>query len=185
MATLRRKASSDLPRATKRHRPLANTTPVSGGVDELVPAQERPPATLLGVLSLYPVSDHFWSTLPPESPIALSQTCHQMRDAFQRRWNVDQRLRRFVKNPTGLRSQLGKHGALISGGFALQLFAQTCWLESDWDIFVEQGTAAADFDTYLQQEEKYRLKSSGDMAGYAITPMVEVHIPQLEVMPTS
>ncbi|KAK7887474.1 hypothetical protein LTR67_009894 [Exophiala xenobiotica] len=96
-----------------------------------------------------------------------------MRDAFQQRWNVDQRLSRFVENLTGLRSQLGKHGSLISGSFALQLFAQTFWPESDLDIFVEKGTAAADFDNYLQQEEKYCLQSNGDMDRYALTPMVE------------
>ncbi|KAJ9501151.1 hypothetical protein H2202_003709 [Exophiala xenobiotica] len=180
MATLRRKASSELQRDTKHHRPLAHTTPDSGDVAELIPAEGRPASTLVGVLNLFPVSEQFWSTLPLKSAIALSQTCHQMRDAFQRRWNVDQRLSRFVENPTGLRSQLGKHGSLISGSFALQLFAQTFWPESDLDIFVEKGTAAVDFDNYLQQEEKYCLQSSGDMAGYTITPMVEVHMPQLK-----
>ena len=117
--------------------------------------------TLLEVVDLeryFPVHQQLWSVLPVESALALSQTCRQLRAAHLRNFNINQRLTYFVRDPTRLRPQLGKHGALISGSFALQLLAQTRWLDSDLDIFVESGAAAEELDAYLQKRKNTILK---------------------------
>ena len=134
--------------------------------------------SLLDILNpdyFFGIYDHWCSLAPLKSILALSQTCKQMHRAFQQRWNVDSRLQRFVKNPSQLRSQLGKHGSLISGSFAIQFFKQQLWKDSDLDIFVEQGEAVTGFDRYLQQDEDYRLESTNDPHGkYAMRGLIQV-----------
>jgi hypothetical protein len=83
-------------------------------------------------------------------------------------------LTRFVKDPCRLRSELGRYSSLISGSFALQLFAQCLWPDSDLDVFVEQGVALDSFDTYLRNEEYYRLHLTKDQDTYAMRDLVQV-----------
>lgn len=107
----------------------------------------------------FPVHEQLWSALPVQSAVALSRTCRQLRADHLRTFNINQRLAYFVRSPVRLPSQLGKHGSLISGSFALQLLAHTRWNDSDLDIFVENGAAAEEFEAYLLEEEHYYLQS--------------------------
>ena len=75
--------------------------------------------------------------------VALTRTCKKYADLYQyllpAQWNVDRKLRCFVRDPYGFRSQMAKTDALISGSFAFQFFERTSWKPSDLDIFVEHG----------------------------------------------
>ncbi len=126
--------------------------------------------------SRYPeLHDRLCSLLNIQDALSLSSACKNLREAHKQRFDVDKRLERFVRNPQRLRSQLGKHGSLISGSFALQLFAQTRWKDSDLDIFVdERGEAVTEFHTYLQQEENYCLESAQDQEMYAMERLAQV-----------
>lgn len=163
------KRKSSATPASDRHRTKRRSKHVSGYSDIPSPRLEQlPPVTLLDVLDAdryYPVYDQLCSYMPVPSVLALSATCKQLRNAFQERYSVDHRLLRFVEDPLRLRSELGRHGALISGSFALQFFAQQTWLDSDLDIFVERGAAAEAFDTYLQKEEHYCLEPKHCLIG--------------------
>lgn len=153
---LKRKASTELPRHS------ATTTKTNTHAKQLL--TERPPQTLLTVLE---ADTHLYHIicqhLPIPSIIAWSRTCSAFRNAYLQRWSVDNRLKRFVKSPTRLRSMLAKPDALVAGSFALQFFAQCLWPESGLDIFVKQGTGAQSFYSYLLEEEDYRLDTLQDI----------------------
>ena len=122
----------------------------------------------------YPIYDRLCSYLPLPSILSLSKTCKSFRLAYLQRWDVDRRLDRFVQSPKRLRSQLAKHGSLISGSFALQVFAQRRWPDSDLDIFVERGPAVESFEAHLCQEEHYSLQSTTDHRTYAMQDLIQV-----------
>ncbi|KAJ9604902.1 hypothetical protein H2200_010291 [Cladophialophora chaetospira] len=160
MATKKRKASTQLERN-----------------DELAVPSTGAHRTLLEVVDserYFPIHQYLWSVLPVKTAVALSQTCRQLRAAHLRTFNINQRLSYFVRDPAGLRSQLGKNGALISGSFALQLLAQKRWPDSDLDIFVEAGATTEELHVYLQQIEHYRLKTTQTDGGYPMMLIKEV-----------
>ena len=76
-------------------------------------------------------------------------------------WNVDHALRRYVKNPQGLRSQLARCDGLISRSFATQFFARVVWPESELDIyFMPSHESTSDISAigkYLVDFERYQL----------------------------
>ncbi len=79
-------------------------------------------------------------------------------DAFDlQQWNVDRDLLRFVKDPRGFRTQLGKCDGLISGSFALQFFERVYWGGSGLDVFAENRGEAREFEHYLVNVENYKL----------------------------
>lgn len=97
--------------------------------------------------------------------VALTRTCKKYADLYQYllpvQWDVDRRLRRFVRDPYGFRSQMAKSDALIAGSFVTQFFERTSCETSDLNIFVENndyvdgGERANKFQSYLVNEEGY------------------------------
>lgn len=99
------------------------------------------------------------------------------RSLIPTQWDVDRVLNRFVRDPAGLRSQMGRCDALISGSAALQFFERVTWKESDLDIFVEAGAGAERLSDHLCQTEGYRATSKKIVTEediYAMQDLVEV-----------
>ncbi|KAL9605024.1 MAG: hypothetical protein Q9179_001655 [Wetmoreana sp. 5 TL-2023] len=107
----------------------------------------------------YPIFESICSLLPIGDLISLTRTCKRLSSLYQTllptQWNIDRRLHRFVKDPKGLRSQIGAHDALISGSFVIQFFERVTWKESDLDIFIEQGPGALALEKYFCEQEGY------------------------------
>ncbi|KAH0006336.1 hypothetical protein KCU78_g12369, partial [Aureobasidium melanogenum] len=76
------------------------------------------------------------------------------------RWNINQRLARFVNDPKEFRSRLGEADALISGTFALLFFAQLYWLDSGLDVYVQQGPKANALLRYIGEDKSYKFDHS-------------------------
>ena len=91
--------------------------------------------------------------------VAMTRTCKKYADLYQYllpiQWDVDRRLRRFVRDPYGFRSQMAKSDALIAGSFVTQFFERTSWETSALNIFVEYGERSNAFQNYLLNEEGY------------------------------
>ena len=139
--------------------------------------------TLTCVLSLYPVRDQFCRMVPISDLISLTRTCRQLsslyRSILPTRWNTDKRLKDFVQDPKGLRTQMAIHDALISGSFAIQFFEGLKWTESDLDIFVESGLDAIEMQQYLVSMEGYsvcNLRDRDDEGYFAMSKIVKVRL---------
>lgn len=142
----------------------------------------RSPRFLLNLLihheQYYPIFDRICSYLSIADILTLRRTCKQLSNLYhvllETQWNVNSRLRRFVKDPQGIRTQLGRHDALISGGFALQFFERVTWKESDLDIFIESGPGPIAFGNYLTEVEGYYLTTTKDNTEYPNSDIIEV-----------
>ena len=110
--------------------------------------------------SHYPIFSRICGYLPIGAIISLTQTCKTFSSLYQNllplQWNIDRTLRRFVRDPQALRSQMAKCEALISGSVALQFFERVVWPESDLDIYVEHGSHAKAFRKYIKDCEGYK-----------------------------
>ncbi|EPE34585.1 hypothetical protein GLAREA_10279 [Glarea lozoyensis ATCC 20868] len=112
-------------------------------------------------LLLLPIFDTLCSFLEPRDLISFFGTTKACRDLYPTlltsQFNINRLLKRFVKTPVALRSELAKHNAVISGSTALQLFERVTWRKSDLDIYVERddGTAVSALGTYLTTVESY------------------------------
>ncbi|KIJ42145.1 hypothetical protein M422DRAFT_171479, partial [Sphaerobolus stellatus SS14] len=53
-----------------------------------------------------------------------------------RAFNINDFLKRFLKDPRKFRSLQTRTGALISGSQALQLLGRTRWPDSDLDLYI-------------------------------------------------
>ena len=118
----------------------------------------------------YPVFRRLCSYLGIAEIIALTRTCKKFSGLYQlllkTQWKVDHGLLRFVKSPARFRSQLGQHGALVSGSFAVQFFERVAWEDSDLDIFVKGGAGAEAFGKYLTETEDYELQAPKEHDDY-------------------
>lgn len=114
--------------------------------------------------SNYPIFSRICDFLPIASILNLTKTSKSLASLYHTllpyQWSLNRSLHRFVKQPTGLRSQLGKCNALISGSFALQSFERVFWDESDLDIFVQDGRGSGELGLYLAEAEGYVLDST-------------------------
>lgn len=112
----------------------------------------------------YPIFSRICDFLPIASILHLTQTCKSLSNLYHvllpYQWSINHALHRFVKQPTGLRSQLGRCNALISGSFALQYFERVVWNDSDLDIFVQDGRGTGELGLYLAETEGYVLDST-------------------------
>ena len=115
--------------------------------------------TLFDILDLanYPgLVEAVATYLDPGSIIALSRSCKALSAIYPHllctQWNVDRRLRRFVRDPRGLRAELSQRNALISGGFACQYFDRAVWQESDLDIWANKGDDASGVLVHILRE---------------------------------
>lgn len=113
---------------------------------------------LLDRYQYYPVYEVLCSCLDVVSIIRLSKVCKALRPLQQQLWNVDRLLKRFVDEPVALRQEMRRHGAVISGGLALQFFARETWEESDLDLFVRRCPEANALGDYFVEREGYVLQ---------------------------
>jgi hypothetical protein len=113
--------------------------------------------------------------LEPQEILFLQQTCKSVHSFVQvvtlRQWSITSHLRRFVVDPTALRSQMALSKALISGSVALQFFDRSIWDGSDLDIYVcDREPFASRVKDYLLAKEGYVLMHSIDPS--ASTPPI-------------
>ena len=113
----------------------------------------------------YPIFDRICSYLGVDDIILVSKTCKRLSSLYQTvlksQWNVDHALRRFVKNPQGLRSQIARCHGLIARSFATQFFARVVWPDWELDIYFmpfygSSGNISA-IGKYLVEFECYAL----------------------------
>lgn len=109
------------------------------------------------IFKCYPIFDSICAYLDPKDIYAFRLTTKQLSPFFEilfrSQWNINRKLTRFVRDPIGLRSQLGRHGALISGSFAVQFFDRGVW-EAGLDVYVH-GSNADGLGEYLVGREGY------------------------------
>ncbi len=109
--------------------------------------------------SRYPIFITFCECLSIAEIISLTQTCKKLSGLYQYlvpiQWDVDKALRRYVGDPLGLRSQMAKHDALITGYIAIQYFERVFWEDDEpLDIVVQQ--AGSDLlGKYISEVEGY------------------------------
>ncbi|KAL8850395.1 MAG: hypothetical protein Q9221_004627 [Calogaya cf. arnoldii] len=132
--------------------------------------------------SQYPIFSCLCDHLEIGDILALSRTCKRFASLYEYllpiKWNVEKRLQRFVRDPTGLRSKMGELDVLISGSFAIQSFQRVTWLSSDLDLYVEDDEESDALCAYLVESEGYTLKPTkdpgGDEFGYALYSFVHI-----------
>lgn len=73
-------------------------------------------------------------------------------DSLPRYWDIDQRLSRFVSDPTKFRRILGRNNGLIVGSFPLQFFSRLHWDDSSLDILVQEGEAAKAMKKHIRSQ---------------------------------
>lgn len=88
---------------------------------------------------------------------SLRQVCKRCYhvENLQRRFNINRLLCPFVSDVQRFRSELGKHDALISGGFALSFFDLGWSNVPVLDIFVEAGGQTDGLVAYIKNSEGY------------------------------
>ncbi|KAI0148170.1 hypothetical protein F4776DRAFT_660343 [Hypoxylon sp. NC0597] len=113
---------------------------------------------LLTLLDSYPSREGIMHYLDTEDVLNLARTSTAIRrNIMDNDWNINSKLARFIKDPTGFRSQLGHSDALISGSFALQFFERITWLDSDLDIVVRDGENLEGLANFLTTVEGYKM----------------------------
>lgn len=117
--------------------------------------------------SQYPIFNCLCDHLRIGDIVALTQTCKRLFGLYSyllpSQWNLNGCLRRFVRNPTGLRSEMATSSALISGSFALQFLERSSWRSADLDIYVKHGQGSESLHNYLVQLEGYLLQNKYGM----------------------
>jgi hypothetical protein len=90
-----------------------------------------------------PIFETIFSNLSPASLVRFARLCRLARIAislfFERAFNVNRHLLRFVSNPISFRSLQARTGTLISGSNALQFLDRTFYPESDLDLYTHPG----------------------------------------------
>jgi hypothetical protein len=106
----------------------------------------------------YPVLEVLSSCLTMADALALCRVgLSGLKNAMLRKIaNINNRLRDFLDDPVMFRSQLGKHNALISGPFALNILELGRRKVLYLDVFIEDGIGADEFTEYIQESEKYQ-----------------------------
>ncbi|KAG9640619.1 hypothetical protein KCU95_g6726, partial [Aureobasidium melanogenum] len=131
-------------------------------------AEKTSHAPLLDLFTQYDryniVFNNIYQRLDIKDVISISRTCKKLSSFYRNmlpcRWNINQRLARFVNDPKEFRSRLAKADALISGTFALLFFAQLYWLDSGLDIYVQQGSKADALIRYIGEDKSYKFDHS-------------------------
>jgi hypothetical protein len=120
--------------------------------------------TILGTDKFPPIFDALTSHLSIRNIIALTRTCRTLQPLYQKMvsngaWDINNRLKKFVKDPLGFRKRLAELDGIISGGFALQFLDRVDWEGSDLDVCVQMGEKADVFCRYIEEVEGYDLAS--------------------------
>jgi hypothetical protein len=109
-----------------------------------------------------PIRTVFTHHLSTADLLQLASTCRFARDSiYKSEWNINSKLRSFVRDPIAFRSRLAQSNALISGSFALQFLERVVWPESDMDIFVEDGPGFQLMCDYLTVDEGFSREDKG------------------------
>ncbi|KAL8655751.1 MAG: hypothetical protein Q9226_002923 [Calogaya cf. arnoldii] len=128
--------------------------------------------------SRYPIFECLCGHLCIGEIIALTRTCRKYSGLYQyllpKQWDIDRCLRRFVRNPTGLRSKMGETNALISGSFAIQFFERKFWPDSDLDMYVKEGEESDALRRHLVMSEGYKLEDNPDAIDHMMRNMVTI-----------
>ena len=134
-----------------------------------VKLSESPLVGLIQSQIYAPIRDGVLRYLDTKDVLRLCSTSTKLRQhILPVEWNINARLRRFLKDPIAFRNQLGRSDALISGSFALQFFERVIWQESDLDIVVEEGTGADKLAEYLIRVEGYERSKNQDFEAYRV-----------------
>ena len=99
-------------------------------------------------------------------------------ESLQRRFNINKMLYPFVADTQIFRSELGKHDALISGGFALNFFDLGGLDVPVLDIFVETGDQTDALVSYIENSEGYDKEdqeTTSVRSGFVGRPSAYVH----------
>lgn len=120
--------------------------------------------TILNSHRLGPIFDNLTGCLSIRDIIALTRTCRQLASVYSKMvsrgaWDINKRLKKFVKDPYGFRKRLAESDGIISGGFALQFMDRVDWDGSDLDVCVQAGEKADGFVKYIEEVEGYDLAS--------------------------
>ncbi|KAI5273753.1 hypothetical protein E4T47_03033 [Aureobasidium subglaciale] len=120
--------------------------------------------TLLATDRVPVVFDALTACLSIRDIVALTRTCHALNPLYQKlvkqdAWDIDKRLKKFVKDPRGFRKRLAELDGIISGGFALQFIDRVEWEGSDLDVCVQVGEKADAFCRYMEEVEGYDFAS--------------------------
>ena len=114
---------------------------------------------LLNRDSCYPIYVKIVDSLPIRDIIALTRTCKSFskiyQDTLPQQWNINQHLKRWMKDPHSFRSLMARHNALIVGDLALQFFDKAKYPDAVLDIYVDKGASASAFHDYLVEHEGY------------------------------
>lgn len=156
------------------------------------PASSSP--NLIDILCQYPICDRLLSHLEISTLLTVKLLSKRLtpniQSHCQRRWDINRRLKRFVRFPKDLRAVLGSVNALISGSFALQFFDDVTWKESDLDIYLKDNEASiSEIVGYLEQREGYmkQAEREPEEGSYMESPVVKVlsiHEHQLSIVLT-
>ncbi|TDL16736.1 hypothetical protein BD410DRAFT_730928 [Rickenella mellea] len=88
------------------------------------------------------ITDRLFDHCSPATILRVKRTCKLAETAVKlymsTAYDVDRHLRRFVRDPVGLRNLMRRTGAIISGSFALQVMDRTVYPEGDLDLYVFQ-----------------------------------------------
>jgi hypothetical protein len=120
--------------------------------------------TILDADKFPPIFDTLTAHLPIKDVIALTRTCRKLKPLYQKMisngaWDINSRLKKFVKDPLGFRKRLAELDGIISGSFALQFMDRVDWEGSDLDVCVQVGEKADSFCRYMEEVEGYDLAS--------------------------
>ncbi|KAG2170395.1 hypothetical protein JADG_010134 [Aureobasidium aubasidani] len=103
-----------------------------------------------------PMTDRIMGYLGVVDILALTGTSKSLsnlyNDSLPRYWDIDQRLSRFVSDPTKFRRILGRNNGLIVGSFPLQFFSRLHWDDSSLDILVQEGEAAKAMKKHIRSQ---------------------------------
>lgn len=103
-----------------------------------------------------PMTDRIMGHLGVVDILALTGTSKSLsnlyNDSLPRYWDIDQRLSRFVSDPTKFRRILGRNNGLIVGSFPLQFFSRLHWDDSSLDILVQEGEAAKAMKKHIRSQ---------------------------------
>jgi hypothetical protein len=92
--------------------------------------------------------------LPFAALRSLQLTCRQYTDLYRwalpTKWNIDNHLGRFVRDPKAFRAELDECNGIVSGSVALAFFDQSTdneWRPSDMDVYVPSSQSENCFNT--------------------------------------
>lgn len=151
------------------------------GQDIPVPTSELTFLNTFDRQSRYPIFVALYDQLPVGDIISLTRTCRQLSTLYQSllplQWDIDRRLRRYVKDPIRFRSMMARCNAVIFGGFATDFFERVVYrkAETELSIMIQEGEDAEIFDRYLAETEGFGTPLKDLEVGYPLSNEFDGH----------